>query len=205
MDLQSTWNKLDADTLSAPASNLLPPFKKTSRHPVQKLISALQRTLLFTVVFGLFFVVLLFAFEPWLIRALLVFMVASYALAYRYNLQVYKRVKGVWDKPFDGPLKETLQRIHQLVHSAIRFQERAALFVYPMAVATGYFMGLFVGNENKFDQHLSETFVLATLVIATLILTPLSYYLAKWMYKVSYDRYLHELAYLIHELNKEEK
>lgn len=203
MNLQETWNKLNKEKLSTPSNPLLPAFKKQSRHPVQKLIRSFQITLGFSIVFGLFFLALLFVFEPWIIRFFLVLLVLAYLFFFLYNLKTYKKIKEQWDHPFDSPLKDAFPKIHDIVHSSIRFQEKAALYIYPISITGGYLMGLFSGNSTNFEKNLTNIQVLVALGICMIILTPACYYLARWMYKISYYKYLQQLQSLTEEMQRE--
>jgi ABC-type protease/lipase transport system fused ATPase/permease subunit len=98
MDLQHAWNKLKEEKLSMPTDQLFPPLTKNSKYPVQRLMRALLITLGFTIVFGLFFIVLIFLFEPWLIKAFLLMLVTVYVLAYFYNEITYNKLKSEWAK-----------------------------------------------------------------------------------------------------------
>ena len=204
MNLQETWNKLNREKLGTPGDPLLPAFKKHSRHPVQKLIRAFQVTLGFTVVFGIFFIVLLFVFEPWIIRLFLGLLIIAYLLFFLYNLKTYKTLQLEWDNPFDGSLKEAFHKIHHVAHSSIRFQEKAALYMYPISITGGYLMGLFTGNSEQFEKNVTNLNVLAILGVCMIIFTPVCYYLAKWMYKLSYDKYLQQLQSLLKDMQREE-
>jgi len=204
MNLQESWNKLDREKLGSPGNPLLPSFKKHSRHPIQKLIRAFQITLGFTILFGLFFIVLLFVFDPWIIRLFLGLLILAYVFFFFYNLKTYKKLQVEWANPFDHPLKEAFYKIHHIAHSSIRFQEKAALYMYPISITGGYLMGLFTGNSTQFEKNLTNLHVLLILGVCMIIFTPVCYYLAKWMYKVSYDKYLEQLQSLLKEMQPEE-
>lgn len=204
MNLQETWNKLNSERLITPSDPLLPKFKKHSRHPVQKLIRAFEITLGFTIVFGLLFAALLFVFEPWIIRLFLALLIAAYSFFFIYNLKTYKKLQIEWASPFDASLKEAFHKIHHVAHSSIRFQEKAALYMYPISITGGYLMGLFTGNSAQFEKNVTNLQVLGILGVCMIIFTPVCYYLAKWMYKVSYDKYLQQLQSLLKDMQQEE-
>jgi hypothetical protein len=203
MNLQETWNKLNKEKLNVPGNPLLPAFKKHSRHPVQKLIRAFQMTLGFSVAFGLFFIALLFVFEPLIIRFFLGLLILAYFLAFVYNFKTYKKLQVQWDNLFDTSLKEAFHKIHHIAHSSIRFQEKVALYLYPISITGGFLMGLFTGNNTQFERNVTNLHVLIILGVCMIIFTPVCYYLAKWMYKVSYDKYLQQLTSLVEGMDQE--
>jgi Na+-driven multidrug efflux pump len=204
MDLQHAWNKLKEEKLSMPTDQLFPPLTKHSKYPVQKLMRALLITLGCTIVFGLFFIVLIFLFEPWLIRAFLLTLSAFYVLAYVYNQITYNKLKSEWANAIEISLKNSLERIHYIVCSSIRSQEKAAIFIYPISVAPCFMMGLFQGGGGAdFGEDIRNGTILTILSLLMAILTPACYYLSRWMYKVSYDTYLDQLKKLIDEMKRE--
>jgi hypothetical protein len=204
MDLQKAWNKLEHDRLEKPAAWQLPrhPEKGRSRHPVIKLRNSLFLTLIFSVVFLFTFVVLIFLFDHWLVKFFIGTIIAAYVFFTVYNYRAYRAVKAQMANAFAGSLKSALQSIHDCVYRSIRFQEKAALFIYPFSVTAGFMMGL--AEHNNFDEDIQNIKIIAALLIAILILTPLSYYAARWMYKITYDKYLDQIKKLSEELDRAE-
>ncbi|WKZ59406.1 MAG: hypothetical protein QY309_16275 [Cyclobacteriaceae bacterium] len=201
MDLHETWKKLEHDRLEKPA-DWKPhehPENCRSKHPALKLKKSLETTLGFSVVFLTLFIVLIFLFDHWLVKLFIGAVGGAYVFFSWYNYITLKELKLQLKQAFDTSLKTSLEQIHRIVFQSIRFQEKAALFIYPFSVIAGYTMGL--SQHDNFEQDIQETSVLIALVIAIVILTPACYYLARWMYKVSYDKYLDQLKKLIHEMD----
>jgi hypothetical protein len=201
MDLREAWKKLEHDRLEKPAqwSADARPEKSKSKHPALKLKKSLETTLGFSVAFLIFFIVLIFLFDHWLLKLFIGTVTGAYVFFSWYNYITLKELKLQLKQAFDTSLKTSLEQIHRIVFQSIRFQEKAALFIYPFSVIAGYMMGL--SQHDNFEQDIQETSVLVALAIAIVVLTPACYYLAKWMYKVSYDKYLDQLNKLIHEMD----
>jgi len=66
----------------------------------------------------------------------------------------------------------------------------------------GYMMGL--SRHNNFDSDIRNSRILLVMFIAAIVMTPVCYYLAKWMYRISYDKYLNQLQSLIDEIDNPE-
>jgi hypothetical protein len=204
MDLHKAWKKLEEERLEKPAEWKAAehPEKCRSRHPVIRLKKSLEITLIFAVVFLIIFIVLLFLFDPWLIKLFIGIIIGAYVFFTWYNYITYRKLKHQWQQAFEGSLKSALQNIHDNVFNSIRFQEKASLFIYPFSAIAGYMMGLSL--HPNFEDNIRDTRIIVIMFIAAALLTPLCYFLAKWMYKVSYDKYLNLLQSLIDEIDKPE-
>ena len=121
---------------------------------------------------------------------------AGYIFFFVTNYSMYSRIKTNF--PFDQSLRAVLIHSYDYISANIRFQERVALYIYPIAAASGFLMGGASGGD--LEVMLQKKSVLLILLITVIILTPLAYYLTRWMYKVSYGKCLIELKKLIDEL-----
>jgi hypothetical protein len=202
MDLHKTWKKLEHDRLEKPAQWRadVHPEKSKSKHPALKLKKSLETTLGFSIVFLVLFIALIFLFDHWLIKLFIGVVAGAYVFFTWYNYLTLKELKLQLVQAFDSSLKTSLEQIHRIVYQSIRFQEKAALFIYPFSVIAGYMMGL--SQHNNFEQDIQDSTVLLALLIAIVVLTPACYFLAKWMYKISYDKYLNQLKKLIDEMDR---
>ncbi len=198
MELGELWKKLDSDKLSKPVLGAVH-IQKKSKHPVQKLKNAYLITTGFSVVSLLAFVVLFFLFDEWIVKVGLVFMICSYIFFFATNFSMYRKVSIAL--PIDKSLKTALLHTYNFITENIRFQERVAVFIYPFATASGFLMGGSEGSGNVMKM-LEKKEVLVALVVSCVVLTPLAFYLTRWMYKVSYGKCLKELKARIEELER---
>jgi len=199
MDLTEAWKKLESDKLSKPVAGSVH-IQKTSKHPVQKLILLFKVTLGFAIFFELGFIYL-FAIMPQLIvKVFLVIMIITYAFFFLLNYKVLRKIKHSFR--LDLSLKNTLKQVYDNTMSTLAFQRKASLIIYPLAATAGFLMGL--AAEKDAAMMMQKWQVQLILLIAIIILTPSCYYLARWMEKVSYGKYLHQLRDLIAQFDKEE-
>ena len=196
MDLQKAWKKLEHDKLEKPVLGSIHIVKK-SKHPVEKLKRAYLISTIFSFLFLGCFIALFFFFPEWIVRVGLAVTVVIYVLFVYFNYTMYRKINT--NVLFDANLLSALKDTHAFISNNIRFQERFALFVYPFAGAAGMLMGLAAGAGSA-EKALNETFVIISLIVVPLALTPPCYFLAKWMYKVSYGKCLIELKQLIDEI-----
>jgi hypothetical protein len=100
-------------------------------------------------------------------------------------------------------LKSTLKQVYNNMISTLAFQRKASIMIYPLAATAGFLMGL--AAEKDAALMLQKWQVVLALVMSIIILTPSCYYLARWMEKVSYGKYLNQLRELIEQFENEEK
>jgi len=198
MDLREAWKALEIDKLQKPVLGAID-LHKTSRHPIQKLKYLYKISTSFAIAFLAGFIALLFVFHEPIVRCSLSLVILSYVFFLITNLSMYKKIKV--ELPMDKSLKAVLTYTHDFISSNIRFQERVALFLYPVAGTAGFLMGGSVGSGD-IERMLQERVVIIILIVVLIILTPLCYFLAKWMYKISYGKSLVELKVLIEELER---
>lgn len=199
MELYEVWKKLEAEQLLKPIDwkEIKKPEDFHSRHPALKLQHSLKISMGFAISFILLFALLIPFFSPWEIKFLLSLVVAGYGFFLWINYRTYKQVTGMLGHALTHSVKDALQQIHTVVYRSIRFQEKSSVLFYPLSIVAGFLVGLFLGAPEKFKQSLQEWNTLMLLVITILILTPLTYYAARWLYRHSYDKYLNELQALI--------
>lgn len=194
MKLEDIWKKLEEERLEIPSPERVNPWKSTSRHPVEKLKRAYLYSTGFSVFFLLLFVAMIFVFPHPLVKAGIALVVAGYVFFLVTNLSMYRHINRFDVSAMN--LKSTLQETYDIIRENIRFQEKAALLIYPVATAAGFLMGAAASGADisKFIQRTEVPYILAGL---TIILTPIAYYAARWLHKVSYGACLTQLRELI--------
>jgi hypothetical protein len=196
MNLQEVWKRMESDKLSRPVIGAVE-VRKKSNHPVAKLKRAYLISTGFAILFLLGFIALFFTFDAPIIKGSLALVILGYIFFLVVNLSMYRKINV--ELPVDQSLRAVLAHTHAFISDNIRFQERVALFIYPVAATAGFLVGLASGGDV--NVLLEKRAVLIVLLITILILTPLAFYLARWMYRVSYGRCLTEIQQLIDELD----
>lgn len=196
MDLQEVWKRMESEKLSRPVQGAVE-VRKKSKHPVAKLKRAYLLSTGFAMVFLIAFVVLFFTFSQPIIKGSLFLVCVGYVFFLVVNLSMYRKINT--QLPVDQSLRAALTHTHAFISENIRFQERVALFIYPVAATAGFLIGLASGGDV--DALLQKKAVLVILLVMIAVLTPLAFYLARWMYNVSYRSCLTEIKLLIDELD----
>jgi len=98
-------------------------------------------------------------------------------------------------------LKDELQKNYSGFQRWWRIQERLGLFVYPIAATGGFILGGVDGSGKSVEAFLYNPKMLLVLGVTLLILVPLCYYGARWMFNYAYGKHLKKLKELIDELS----
>jgi hypothetical protein len=199
MDLKEVWKKLEQEKLNQPVVGAVE-VNKTSKHPMQKLIQLFKLTLGFAAFFEICFSALLFMMDQPIVKVFLVIMIIVYLFFFVINYRVLRNIQKSFR--LDLNLKSTLKQVYDNIMSTLAFQRKASIIIYPLAATAGFLMGL--SAEKDAAIMIQKWQIIVTLVITIIILTPSCYYLARWMEKVSYGKYLTQLRELIQQFEKDE-
>ncbi|MBY0434664.1 MAG: hypothetical protein K2U26_11190 [Cyclobacteriaceae bacterium] len=199
MNLQDVWKKLELEKLEVSKPSPINPWAAKSKHPVEKLRNAYRISTIFSVTFLAMFVLLLFLFKEPIVLGGLALVIVFYLIFSVINFGMYRKINT--QLPIDQNLKVVLNETYLFIKNNIRFQERFALFFYPFAASAGFLLGLSAQSGNA-QQMMNERAVVIIMVIVAVVLTPIAWLLARWMYRVSYGVCLAELKRLIEELEK---
>lgn len=99
-------------------------------------------------------------------------------------------------------LKEELQKNYNGFQRWWRIQERLGLFVYPIGAAGGFIMGGVLGSGKPVEAFLYNPKILLILGATIIILVPLCYFGARWMFNYAYGKHLAKLKATIDELSE---
>jgi len=135
-----------------------------------------------------------------IVKAFLVIMIIVYAFFFFLNYKTLVKIQQSFR--LDLNLKSTLKQVYDNTISTLNFQRKASLIIYPLAVTAGFLMGL--AAETDVAMMMQKWQVQVILLIAIIILTPVCYFLAKWMEKMIYQKYLNQLRDLIQQFEKDE-
>ncbi|MFM8834044.1 MAG: hypothetical protein ACKOEV_10515 [Cytophagales bacterium] len=201
MDLQKAWKKLEHERLEKPVLGSIQIVKK-SKHPVQKLKYAYLASTGFSIAFLIGFIVLFFIFHEPLVKGGIALVILCYIFFFAVNVSMYRKIKS--ELPVDQSLRSVLLHTYHFVTDNIVFQERVALFIYPIAAASGFLMGASVSGA-AIEEFIVKKPVVIALILIMIVLTPSCYWLAHWLHKVSYGKWLAELKERIEEMEKQEQ
>lgn len=196
MELKDIWQQQTEKALSD--QEVASSLRKHSKHPVHKLQRNLLISLGFTVFFLIAFSTLFFFVNEWIIRGLLVIIIAFYLAGTVFTYKEWQHNRGILLS--DQPVKDALQNIINRIRRSLRTSERVAIFVYPVSIAAGFLLGFSV--EKDLSLLLDKPIGIIMLLVVIIVGTPASHWLAKWMNKKAYGKYLDEIEKTLNEMNQ---
>lgn len=177
-------------------------FKKQGLHsPLAKLKRNLTIHLVYAVVITIAYALLIYYFPIWQVQACMLLLIVFNLWAMNKAWALYQQVELSLN---DTNVLTALKKVHHMFTEWERQSLRVALWVYPFAATGGFMLGGTVGSEKTVEVFMSDNRVLIALVIMLVVLVPLSYWLAKWMTRVAFGKYVQQIKERIDELETQE-
>lgn len=200
MNLNEIWQELNTQPPNNDWANKDIVYQNLkSNDPVGKIIKNVKINTIYAVVISLLYVVVIFKFNLWQVRACLVVVLCYSAAAIVANNKLLKYLTT--KNPFESDVLSNLQFHHSAVKKWIRFQERAGFLIYPIAAFGGYMLGGHIGSGKSIESFMAKPFVIGALVVVLAIVLPLTFYMARWMLNYSFGKYLKQIEGYINQLN----
>lgn len=170
-------------------------LKKDSADPIIKLRRNIGIKLIWIAGFSLMFLVLIITTDKFynriLISPLLIAYVAGLALVYGQY-----RILNFVDKSEN--LSYILKAYYYRIKRIQQYELKVALFLYPISITAGFVYGFSL--KRSAEDILTDYRVLSILIVTNIILIPACYYLARWMDRKAYGKYLDQLREDINQL-----
>ncbi len=168
-------------------------------------LKTIKKNLLINIIWGtlicMSYIALFIAFPIWQVQvAIFITFVFSVWAVYTAYLQYRDMITTV---SFEKSVLEELKRHRQSILQWMKTQLKVALFIYPISASGGFFLGGTIGSGKSIETIMQKFVMWLILLVVLLILTPLCHLLAKWMFKISFGKYLDSLQKSIQELEAE--
>jgi hypothetical protein len=196
-DLHKSWEDWQQDDAAFQLDEafLDKALKKESNDPLIRLRKNIGIKLIWIAGFSLLFLLLIVTTDKFynriLISPLLITYMAGLALIYGQY-----RILNFVDKSQN--MKHILKSYYHRISRIQKYELRVALFLYPISVTAGFVYGFTI--EKSAEEILTNQTVWMTLIAANVILIPACYFLAKWMDRKAYGKYLDRLKEDIEQL-----
>ena len=172
-----------------------------SNNPAQKIRKNLLIHVGWAVIISLLYLYLIFTITYWQIQVILALMILFSVWAIWTALVQYKKLDNL--SHAETPVLTKLKYQYGSLINWMRTQEKIGLFFYPLSAMGGFLLGGAEGSGKPISVLLSHPAFLWTMVIAGLLAIPACYYLAKWMFKLSFGKLLNQLKQNIEALETE--
>ena len=191
MDIEKVWNAHKASTAGLPNVEKVVELKPTNLNtPLKKMKKLLKINMLWAALFAVLYILILFIYPFWQIRLFvgITLLFTLWGLSSGWKLYL-----SVNDNVLSGSVIAELERNRRALRSWMRIQTIVAVCVYPFSICGGFMLGGVVGSGKTVAYFMSKPVAWWALIICILILTPIGYLLAKWMFKKSFGKVVTQL------------
>ena len=199
MDRKQNWNEWQPeDELLEKLLHDGNPSRIQSRNPLLILKKKLLHTIAWSIIITVGYICVFFFVNYW-------FLVTGFSMLILFNLYIiyisYKLYRSMQAhvSPEAGLLQE-LKRNYDGFEKWWWLQKRVAIFIYPVAVMAGYFLGGMAGAGKTMEQLMGKPVVWAGLLVCIILLVPFCIWLAKQIFNHSYGKHLEVLKENIRQL-----
>lgn len=199
-ELKEAWNELKTKSqgLNLEIDQLKTAIHSASIGVVEKLNNRLKSKMYYTLGGIALFIGLFFAAPNTITIVLISIILCAYVIGGLILNKERKLIKEEID--LNNDLKSTLENFHFKVSRVLRYEELVGLTLYPISASAGFIIGLNVdGDIGDFFDTWKGWAIWAAVVT---LLTPLCHWLAKWMNRMAFGKYLGQLEKNIEELKK---
>jgi hypothetical protein len=200
MDIENIWKQdsnsddalnklLNSGDFSKLQSNL--PLKKLKQNLLIGIIWALLITLGYLIVF--------FSISIWHVNVALGVLILFNTLIMLDSWRLYLKTPSTISP--SNSLKEELTLHYNSFQQWWAVQQKASLFVFPIAVSGGFILGGSLGSGKPVETFLYNSKMLGILGVTILIMVPLCYLGARWMFNYAYGKHLKKIKSTIDDLS----
>jgi hypothetical protein len=174
--------------------------KLSSRLPLKKLKANLLIGIVWAILITIIYVVVFFYFPIWEVRLTLALLVMSNMLIVTGSLKLYRQVPGTITS--SNSLKEELTLHYNSFQQWWSLQQKLSIFIYPIALTGGFILGGVAASEKTVEDLLYNGKMLGILGITIMVMVPLCYWGARWMFNYAYGTHLEKIKATIDELSQ---
>lgn len=176
--------------------------KGQSVSPLAKLRKGLMVNTIWGILISVLYFYLLFAYPYPTVQLALLIVLAFTVWVIVGAFQILKETRN--NQVAEKPLLVLMKQTYNSINRWMLIQQRMALFIYPISITGGFLLGGVIGSGLTPEAFIGQPYVLIALIGCIAVLVPASYYLAKWMFKISFGTHLKNLQALINEMENPE-
>lgn len=202
MDLENTWRDSGRnDEMLIKIMQQKDHLKLHSKMPLTYLKRSLIVGICWAVLITFIYLALFFYFDVWQVHLSLVILIIFNTVIAIESYKLYRNTNALVSP--GSSLTEELKKNYDSFHKWWRIQQRVSLVIYPIAATGGFIIGGMAGSGKPVDDILYNSFNLQILGIAIIIIAPICYFVAKWMFNYAYGKHLKKIKLLIEELEED--
>jgi hypothetical protein len=200
MDIENIWQQggNNDDALNK-LLNTTDFSKLQSKLPLKKLRLNLLIGIIWALLITIGYIVLFFVIDIWQVHVALSVLIIFNTLIMLDSWKLRKKTPSTISP--SNSLKQELTLHYNSFQRWWAIQQKVSLFVYPIAVTGGFILGGRLGSNKPVEAFLYNSKMLGILGVTVLIMVPLCYFGAKWMFNYAYGRYLKKIKFAIDDLS----
>lgn len=200
MNLQEIWKATLPSTENLPSINGMENLDfKGLKNPLMQVKKRLKQSIIWSAVFALFYIPILLYFRVWQIQLFIGIPFLSTVWA---GYSTYLFYQSFESNVSANNLLSELKRVLSIIKRLITEQSKIWIFIYPFSVIGGYILGGILRTGKTIEQLFERPIMIYVLIISVLIVSPLCYYLSKYMFKMAFGKILLQMEKLIKELTE---
>jgi len=200
IDFQKLWEEGRAGAIHTPElkESDLQKLKERSDSPLKNLKRNILINSGFASVFLIGFIALFIIVDGFWFRFFMAIVSFFYLASIFFNRWVSQ--KYLQELPHDESILIRLKSIYTGMNKAFRAQELTSIFIYPIAMTAGFLLPLTLNGElDLFNEGYALWIILFILFI---ILTPLCYWLGKYLNKLAFGKYIKQIGAIVDEMEQ---
>jgi hypothetical protein len=202
MNLQEEWMNMGGDDKDLSALISKRSLANASRHPLEKLKGNLLANALWGIAFSLGYCWIMLKFPEWPICVCLSLALIFSLWSSIQTLQLRASLQHI--NLSSQSLLQELELQYHHVQKWMSIQQQMGLFVYPFAATGGFLLGLTLNSNRSIDEIFTNFKYLISLAVVIVVLTPLGYWVARWMFRKGFGIYADQLRQNIDRLRSAE-
>ena len=200
MDLKEIWKATEASSAKLPEISSIDQLNnKGLKNPLKQAKKMLGKNIMWSVVIGIIYIPILFVYPFWQILLFIGITLFFTAWVGYTGFQLYKSIET---NVTANNLLSELKRVVYTLEEWIRIQCKVAIFIYPISITGGYFLGGIIRSGKSVNEFINRPVVIYALIITIIVLTPTCYYLSKWMFNYLFGNAIKHMKKLIDELTE---
>jgi hypothetical protein len=198
-NLKQVWDQLKKDSKDFTTFQEAE-IESAIRQESHGLLATIRKKVFIKWLFCLFFTVLIAVGTPFVnvlaSQVILLFLLVAYLFGSIMLWQEYQHLKHGID--MSKSLKEGLREYYDRVRKVLKYEEVIGLVLYPFSLSAGFFLGLSLGENPIMSQQKHWI----ALIICIIVFTPVGHFMAKWMNRKGFGKYMKQLKQNIDELEE---
>lgn len=168
--------------------------------PLHKLKQMLLYNIVLGTVLSFFYILSMFYVSIWQVKFALVLIIGFCIWSLYDAVKLYRGLN--FEIITTNSVLTELRRHYDGISRWMNLNQQVALFIYPFSAAAGFLLGGTIGSGKQVEYFIYKPGIIATLIICVVVLEPICYYGAKWMFKVTFGTQMDALKKNIEELER---